>query len=200
MHKFKWWKRKNSDERSSINGHLPRYHNGYDIDRLLEKDHDGKDLTSKEIDVLEDVILAYYNQESENRKKGLETNGPLMLYGKKVYPSGTRIELRRPISMFHINSDERSLLNNHLPKYYNGYDVDELFEKQSAGHLSKKEIEIIDEIVREYYAERLKNKKDGKCAYGPLTINGIQIFPRGTVIERSIATEYHKKYGGSKDA
>lgn len=99
MYKFKWWKRKNSDERSLINEHLPRYHNGYDIDRLLEKDHNGQDLTSKEIDVLEDVILAYYNQESENRKKGLVLNGPLILYGKKVYPSGTRIELGRPTSL-----------------------------------------------------------------------------------------------------
>lgn len=100
-----------------------------------------------------------------------------------------------PADIAHADSDERSSLNDHLPKYYDGYDVDELFEKQNTGHLSKKEIEIIDEIVRGYYAERLKNKKDGKCTYGPLTINGAQIFPRGTVIEYPTVTEYRKKHG-----
>lgn len=192
MHESKWWKRKDSNERSSINGHLPRYHNGYDIDRLLEKDHDGQELTYKEINALEDVILGYYNQESERRKKGLTTNGPLILYGKETYPSGTRIELGHPES---IEINEKSTLDAHLPRYYNGYDVDELFEKQSAGHLSKEEIEMLDQIVRGYYAERLKNKKDGKCTYGPLTINGIQIFPRGIVTECPTITEYRKRYG-----
>lgn len=76
-----------------MNPKLPRYHKGYDIDELFRKKwKENVQLTEDELDVMEDVIHDYYVQ---NFKSGNQ----LMIYGIKIYPSGTRVELGRPASI-----------------------------------------------------------------------------------------------------
>ena len=93
-----------------------------------------------------------------------------------------RFKLRRCkekecVIMNQQNSNERSKYNEHLPRYYKGYDVDAILEKMCRHYLPKDERIAINEVIRDYYDKYFKNE-----AEGPLKINGISIYPPGTMI------------------
>lgn len=97
MHEFRWWRRK-KDEVSELNPKLPRYHKGYDIDKLMEKWKNKEEMTEDEVDAFDEVIRNYYNQEYERRKDDTGLMEPLIIYGTVIYPSGTVID-PRPIDV-----------------------------------------------------------------------------------------------------
>lgn len=88
------------------------------------------------------------------------------------------------VAMEQQNSNERSKYNEHIPRYYKGYDVDIILEKSFCQRIVGDERAILDEIVCDYYNKEYERVKLGnkREAIHPLLVNGKEIYRSGTMI------------------
>lgn len=115
----------------------------------MKKCEDGTDLTDKEESVFWEIMMKYYKEELEQvfGEKG-------MAYLLTINPK----------------TEGTSTLNKALPKFYNGHDVDDMFQRYLNGEeLDVEEDAIINDIVRRYYSDESRHE-------GNLKIEDIEIY------------------------
>lgn len=137
------------------NKKLPKQHKGYDVEILMKKCSDGIDLTNEEENIFWEIMQKYHKEEMDIL---FENKGKMCLA-----PANPKLE-------------GVSELNDALPRFYDGHDVDEMFRKYLNGmKLDMEEDVILDDVIYKYYFNKRDNTKD-------LAINGITIYPARSTI------------------
>lgn len=160
-----------STERSGINDRLPKYYNGFDVDVILQKYYEKKDLSDKEFQIFRSVVDDYYDKECQ---KTCEDGfiSLLKIYDRGVYPNASVVGTPYWNSVFPDNSQkdvdleeeieeiEGSELNEWMPRYFEGQDIDNILRKEKHGTVLSKEEDLLLCRALEYYQDYIFKKRD----------------------------------------
>lgn len=134
-----------SSERATINPRLSKYYDGYNVDTLMEKWYQGKQLNPEEHEIFRNVVDAYYEPElQKDCSQGYIRL--LKIHDKGIYPTDSAIgtpywksivgkkkpnaddaltddDLRKELEALEADVEEMSKRDPLLPRYYKGYDM-----------------------------------------------------------------------------
>lgn len=137
------------------NKNLPKHYKGYDVDAIMKKCENGINLTEKEESLFWEIMQKHHKKEIDIlfQNKGKMCTAPI-----------------------NPKMEGTSELNGALPRFYNGYDVDDIFRKYLGNmELTAEESIILNDVTYRYYFGRRENTED-------LKINGIAIHPTRSTI------------------
>lgn len=160
-----------STERSRINDRLPKYYNDFNVDDILQKYYEKKELSDEEFQIFRSVVDDYYDKECQKTcKDGFIRL--LKIYDRGVYPNASVVGTPYWNSVFPGDSEkdvdleeeieeiEGSKLNEWMPRYFEGQDIDSILYKEAQGTVLSKEEDLLLCRALEYYQNYVFKKRD----------------------------------------